>query len=417
MRSKTTTPRSRRSRVLTLVVILGLFASLPALATHPDANFNGRYLTGGSYFCDGSGVGAIGEGGSSQTDVHVNVFSKAFDEHCDDPDSTFSYQATEEKNAYQKLLERSRDFGLSDVPLSVVQKVTAERDLKQARGRTSDIHQIPLFIDSVAVGYNLSCLNSSDKLYLRSSVLSLIFSGVIKKWNHPSLAADNPKLLTCNQDIALVNREAFSGSTYNFKDYLSKRNPQWNYYKQPEQNTLWPPQASFLCTGDDEPGTAKCITGTSGSLGFVQLKVAQQMLVKTAQIEASSGFFYPPSVANCQEAANYVFNTAEAENLDIFGVLPFGTAGDWSTVSLTDPPLGYPICNFGYIYVFGSWNAAYAGQNAGGTIRTLVDYMLSGVGISLDPANHHRLIEAGYAPLPANIANVSLQGINAIRIV
>lgn len=384
-----------------------------ARATHPPGT--GKQAIGGSTFCDGRGGPIVGDGSSSQLDVHTQVFGPAFLEECSGGNSTVNLQAMGDENAFNRLADRSREFGAADIPLTTLQKVMLERDYPQLKQRWSEVGQIPLYIDSLGIGYNLQCVPADERLSLRSNVLSQILSGTITAWNHPLVVADNPFLDSCGDSILLVKKNGYSGTTYNLKDYLSKRNPEWNYYKQTDQNTAWPDRAGFVCIGDDEVGMAKCINTNPGALGYLKYAVAVTEQVKVAGIENSSRQFVAPSPEECSKAASTVLTTATVESVDFFNVLPFGTGGDWSTVSLTDSRAGYPLCNFGYVYAFSSWYSAYAAQKGASSLRTLVDYLLVSAGISYSLGEHHRLLSHGYTPLPGNIVNVSIQGIESMR--
>lgn len=399
----------RRTTTL-LTAVIAMFAGGMANATHPADT--GKQAITGSTFCDGSGTPIIGEGAPSQLLAHSDVFGPAFVKECSIGNSTVNVQATGDANAFNRLADRSRVFGVADAPLSSLQKVLLENDYPQLRFRQSEVEQIPLFIDSVAVGHNNPCVPADQPLRLRSNVLSQIYSGTITSWNHASLLLDNPFLVSCARPILLVKRTGFAGATYNFKDYLSKRNPEWNYYKLAERNETWPDRAGFVCVAEDDLGMANCINGNPGSLGYLQYGKAVSQNVRVTAMENSTLQFVAPSATECANAAASTFTTADLESFDIFNRLPFGTGGDWSTVSLADSAQGYPICNFGYVFAFGQWFRAGLGQSE---LRTLVDYLLTSVGISFDQANHHLLLNKGLTPLPPNIARVALQGVEGMR--
>lgn len=408
--------RTKRVILIALATALTLPTTFFADAAHSPIP--------GSTYCDGTGTVPVGEGPPSQVGVHADVFRPAMTAvaECSD-DSQPSYLGTGDKNGFDRLLDRSRDYGVGDVPLTPVQKAQIENDMRAMRNRISVLHHMPLYVDSLAIGYNLACLGTS-RLNLRSENLSLIYMRQIVKWNDSRLVADNPSLATCNQNIGLVARAGYAGATTIFKDFLSKRNPQWNYWK--DRNTEWPPGVSFPCAGYDETEVADCINSSDGTIGYLQDRAARVNQVKTAAIDnmVSRHFgpeqdkFVPPSAANCQKAANTVFLApvgGKIENPIIYGSAfetPPATQGDWSTVSITDTYEGYPICHFGYVFVFGKWTSAYGAQNSRGNLRTIVDYLWTAVG----PEAQGRLLNNGYAPLPDPLVKAVREGIEAIRL-
>lgn len=64
-----------------------------------------------------------------------------------------------------------------------------------------------------------------DELYVPSRVLSLIFMGVIRRWNHPMLNAANPSVTLPDQEIVLLARKDGSGNTEVFTASLSRLDP------------------------------------------------------------------------------------------------------------------------------------------------------------------------------------------------
>lgn len=410
--------RPLRALALSLISLLAALATVPAGATH-DPEVGDQLIPGWS-FCDGRGTQAKGEGPASQLPIHADIFGPTYRDECTDSDATFDLLVNPEPEELAgKLCRRELHFLATDFPLTTVEKLMIEEDLCDKGIFKADLHHIPLFIDAVAIGYKLGpeCLPATETLKLSSSTLSRIFSGEIKRWDDPQIAADNGgslSLLQCGHNISLVKREGFAGTTFNFKDYLSKRNPQWHYYKQPERNTQWPRDANFACESANEQGSAECIIGTEDSIGYVQYGQALKAQVKLAAVENLRNQFEVPSPATCQQAANTVISTGTLERYDIFNLFPFGTGGDWSTASLTDPREGYPICNFGFVLLLSPWLAAYEHPSPN-PLRTIVDYLNTSVGLSRDSAYHHILIDAGYTPLPPSLAALSDSGIDSIR--
>lgn len=421
----------RRSRLLLVlsVALTSLASVVPArAATGVD-----RFMEN-SHFCDTAGQfrngPAVVDGPSAQLDVHTEVFDPAFGRACRIGSGLVTYLGTGERAGINAVLNRraERAFGTTDVPLTPVEVVEGYFDLRapDRRGRTTAIHQIPLAVAITSVVYNLSTC-STPRLNLRSPVLSAIYSGTITRWNDPLLVQDNPSLASCTFPIRLVKRADFAGTTATFKDYLSKRNPQWNYYKQPAQNQSWP-TITNACPALDEGGVADCIRSTQYSIGYIQARAAKVAGLKTAYLDNVVTQFLPdpadrfvaPTPQGCTAAAASAFvppgvqktpiQVTQFYTYETQSVSP--TRGDWSTVSLTDARDGYPMCSFSYALIYISLQTAYVGQQyLPNTGRTAVDYLWTAV----NPDAQSKLPAFSYGALPQNVADVSKLGISEIR--
>lgn len=400
-----------------------------AVALGPQPAGAVHRLFGNSVFCDqrqdNKGTAAVADGPSSQIGVHTDVFAPAFAAACPSGSGLVTYLGTGEQAGINAVVDHwaERRFGTADVPFSTLERVQATFDLRapDRRNRSSLVHQVPLFLDVQAIGYNLSAC-PVPKLNLRSQVLSLIYSGRINYWNHDLIVLDNPGLKTCVLPIRVIKRAEFSGSTATFKDYLSKRNPQWNYYKQPPQNQLWP-SFTNACPALGEEGMADCIISTRNSIGYIQYRMAKLRAIKTAHVDSATSAlstdpskrFIAPSAAACTQAAASSILLPPIDPVPLVftetpGISP--TIGDWSTVSLTDAPAGYPICSFGYAFIFNNIQPAYAGQSYPfGAARTSVDYLWTAV----SDAAQAKLAGSDYGRLPPNVLAASRAGLEEIR--
>ena len=419
-----------RVALILCLAVASAGASMPAGADEYGTN---RFLED-SVFCDTKGPyrngPAVVDGPASQLDVQTDVFDPAFGRACRIGSGLVTYLGTGERAGIDAVLDRraERAFGTSDIPLTPVELAQAYGDLRapDRRGRTSAIHHIPLAVSITAVAYNLSTC-SVTTLNLRSTVLSAIFGGTITTWNHALLVQDNPKLESCDFPIRLVKRADFAGSTMTFKDYLSKRNPHWNYYEQPAQNTLWP-TITNACPALDDGGVADCIRSTQYSIGYIQARTAKVAGLRTARLDnVATQFatdpderFVAPTPAGCTAAAASAFippgvqkrpvQVTQFYTYETQSVSP--TRGDWSTISLTDAPEGYPLCSFAYALIYISLQTAYVGQTyLANTGRTAVDYLWTAV----SDGAQAKLPPFSYGALPPNVAEISRLGISEIR--
>ena len=420
-----------------LSILLGvLFASIaavfPARASTPV-----DHLMEPSVFCDAHPQFRDGpvvvDGPSSQIPVHNLVFSPAFASACRLGSGEFTYLGTGERAGINAVRDRraERAFGTADVPMSTTELVQASFDqtAPDRRGRIlpGGLRQIPIFVGVEAVAFNLTSCNIPN-LNLRSPVLSAIYLGRITKWNDPLLVANNPGLTNCAYPIRIIKRADYSGSTLTLKDYLSRRNPEWNYYKQQAQNQSWPTVTNF-CPALDEDGMADCISTTQNSIGYIQYHVARAAKLRTARLDnmTSQGLtdpnaaFIAPSPQGCTTAATTAIGPPPVRrhiiDVPVVGISPATpsfdfTQSDWSQVSLADAPTGYPLCSFGYAFMYAQIQTAYFGQYYSlNAARTAVDYLW----VAVSDSGQARLPLYDFGSLPPNIADVSRAGLESIR--
>jgi len=192
-------------------------------------------------------------------------------------------------------------------------------------GLASNFAQLPVALGGVAITYNIPDLGTTalqkllakTPLTLTGAQVGKIFSQTITKWNDPSICATNKTLLktvkvgnktskVCalpNETIRVVTRTAGSGTTYMFKDYLSKVDP-----------THFPAADSAVfaktSTGSDIPSTtnsaemAAKIDSIDNSIGYVEYGFAAVTPgVNVAAIINKSGKAVLPNATTVAAAA------------------------------------------------------------------------------------------------------------------
>jgi phosphate transport system substrate-binding protein len=133
------------------------------------------------------------------------------------------------------------DFGASEIGYS-----TGQAD--QQPPASFNYQYLPDIAGAECLDYNLSGTTGSPitSLYLTSSVLAGIFSGVIDYWDDPAIKALNPGVLLPHNSIVVVFRSDASGDNYIFSDYLETLQPAaWNAFTSATGNpsgaqAIWP---------------------------------------------------------------------------------------------------------------------------------------------------------------------------------
>ena len=123
------------------------------------------------------------------------------------------YQPIGSGGGIQAITNRTVDFGASDAPLTPDQLATCKGCV-----------QIPWALGGTSVMVNLKT-NAHSPLHITGPVLAKIYLGQITSWDDAAIKALNPGISLPNQKITPVYRSDGSGTSYNFTDYLSSRQP------------------------------------------------------------------------------------------------------------------------------------------------------------------------------------------------
>lgn len=389
----------RRAVLVTLVTIAIVATAAPRIW----AGINDI----GSECAAGFGTPVVGSGSRDQTATQYRLFVNEFSRPSAkggcraDVQGLITFSGDNDDAVVNNMLYRAFDpldrryyFFSLDRALSADEKQRIEQDLGQFLGRTSLVEQLPMWVDGLAVAYNLACTN--DPVKLSSLALSQIYAGLTTKWNDGIIVQDNPSLATCDETIRVAVRADASENTALLKDYLSKRNPQWGAYMSPSLNAAWPSTLIDPCRGIGDQGMAQCVAGQAGSIGYVSFGRAFKQGLRAASVQNRTGFV-SPSFEQCTQAASLPTYPARADL-------------DWSHASLTDPIGGYPICGLQFGVAFASMSVAYGSQIAANSVRTVKDYLKW----MTQPQTQERLTAYGKAPLPERLRSVSQSGADAI---
>ena len=147
----------------------------------------------------------------------------------------------------------------------------------------TDPIQVPAYVSSIAVAFNLPGL---DSLNLSAETLAKIFDNEITQWNDPAIAADNEGVKLPDLEIAPVHRADDSGTTKNFTDYLGKAAPDaWPY----EAEDAFPVSGGQSAEGTS--GVVKRIAETEGTIGYAD--ASQTSDLSTVAVKVGDEFVAP----------------------------------------------------------------------------------------------------------------------------
>lgn len=208
---------------------------------------------------------------------------------------TYNYkQATKVKVNYQsigsgaginQIKSRTVDFGASDKPLkkAVLDKI--------------GLVQFPMLMGGVVVVVNIPGIKN-NQLKLDGKTLAKIFSGRIRRWNHPDISSLNAGTNIPAMPISVVHRSDGSGTTWIFTNYLCKVSPNWKKDIGNGKSVKWPVGYG----GQKNPGVGNNVKTISGSIGYIEYTYAVEAKIATVQLKNKAGKFVKPDIKSFQAA-------------------------------------------------------------------------------------------------------------------
>src|SRR5262249_50380842 len=207
-----------------------------------------------------------------------------------------------------------------------------------------------------------------------------IFTGQIRTWNDPRIAAANPGLALPARSIAMVARRDASGTTFAMTNHLSAISEAWRDRGPGVRNLVDWRGAVMRARGNE--GVAGRIKISEGAIGYVEYHFAKRLGLAMAHLQNRAGHFVGPSDVSGQ--------TALAQNA------PRMPAN--RRLFMPDPDGGdaYPIVTFSWLLLYDR----YADRAKAQALKRFVGWSLTdGQALSRD---------LGYIPLPAEVASLSL---------
>jgi ABC-type phosphate transport system substrate-binding protein len=411
-----------------------------------------------------------------------------------------SHEANEYANGYRDVSTR---FAGSDAPLTAAQKAAAE----DASGpQPGVIHQIPVASAAVAVvvhfpegcklkdpgtgaaasgagtvnnnastggvndptgaGTGDTATNETLRVHISAEEMEKIWDGVAQQtWVNIVPEADfegnAAEQKACGEKpVIRIVRADGSGTTYNFKAYLSLLPTApvglWTTAPVVGDNNKWPvksgenvgPDAAsganvcesstHICQAASTGGggVAKAVAATDGSIGYLDLATARKEGYDMSKKAADHLYWIPQQTINPAKSdevgSNYVEPTASplsnlngsgapqganCTNADYRGIpsTPAGdpTLGDWSNAIATgsEDAVTYPVCALTYDFAFDDDAPVYGNtpiQEA--KARTVKDYLTA----IESNAGQLGLASADYGTLKASIISIGQTGVAAI---
>jgi len=285
------------------------------------------------------------------------------------------------------------DFAASEIPFT-----PAYRD---ATGSviTNEValaaHRPYAYMPDVAGGtsfmYHLN-INGQLVTTLRLTPLEVteIFTGVIKNWNDPSIAKDNPQIHLPNLPVRPVVRSDGSGTTAQFTAFMASQEPAlYNAFCQRvglnvnpcPPVSLWPDVNAVSQQLSDGVADYVAAPYNNGTITYVEYGYAKQRGFPVASILNKAGYFTQPTATNVAIALTKATLNADLTQ-NLVGVY-------------TNPdPNTYPVSSYSYLIVPTSTASPFTTAK-GITLSKFILYMVC--------AGQQEAAQLGYSPLPENL--------------
>jgi phosphate transport system substrate-binding protein len=215
-----------------------------------------------------------GEGSSAQKNAIEEAIS-GFTGQCSA--ATVNYNPTGSGTGVKQFNGGQVDFAGSD---SALKADKGEVAAAKTRCQNNDAWNLPMVVGPIAIAYNIAGL---DKLVLTPAVAAGIFTGDIKTWSDPKIAALNSGAKLPTAAIKVFFRSDESGTTENFTKYLKGAS-----------GGVWTaaPAKAWSGTGEGKAksdGVSQGVKSTPNSVTYVEWSYAKDNQLGIAQVDNGGG--------------------------------------------------------------------------------------------------------------------------------
>lgn len=232
------------------------------------------------------GVGHAADISGAGATFPAPVYAKWAEQYRAQTGNRLNYQAIGSGGGIRQITAGTVDFGATDKPM--------KPDELAANG----FAMFPTVIGGVVPVVNIPGLQSGQ-LRLTGPLLGDIYRGVIKRWNDPLIAKQNPGVALPNLPITVVHRSDGSGTTFLFTSYISLKAARWAAEVGANDAVKWPTGIG----GKGNDGVAAFVRQTQGSIGYVEYAFAKQNNLTYALLQNKAGKWVAPSAENFSAAA------------------------------------------------------------------------------------------------------------------
>lgn len=316
--------------------------------------------------CDDAEGQILAAGSSAQKNA-MDLWVKNFQQACAGVE--INYQPIGSGGGITKFTQGQVAFAGSDSALKPEEVTASEKICKGGKGIN-----LPMVGGPVAIGFNVPGV---EELVLDGPTLAQVFDSKITKWNDEAIAKLNPDAKLPATAIQAFHRSDESGTTQNLNKYLKAAAPDdWKY---DDSSKSWEAKGGQAASGSS--GVASSVKDTEGAIGYFELSYATASNLTTVKVDTGAGAPVEATTENASKAiaAAKVKGTGN----DLALELDYATKAEGA----------YPIILVTYEIACDKGNKA---ETLPG-VKAFLNYTVSDEGQKV-------LSEAGYAPLPTEIA-------------
>ncbi|KAF4405903.1 MULTISPECIES: phosphate ABC transporter substrate-binding protein PstS [Streptomyces] len=318
----------------------------------------------GNIKCGGKGK-LLASGSSAQKNA-MDLWIKNYMAAC--PDVQINYNPVGSGGGITQFNQGTTAFAGSDSALKDDEVAASKKICKSGQGIN-----LPMVGGPVAISYNLSGV---DDLVLDAPTIAKIFDSKIKKWDDPAIKKLNPNAELPSTDIQAFHRSDESGTTQNLGKYLGTAAPEdWKY----EDEKSWPAKGGQSASGSS--GLAAQVKQVEGSIGYFELSYATGSQLDTVKIDTGASEPVEATAENASKAIAAAKVIGQGKDLAL--ELDYATKAEGA----------YPIILVTYEIACDKGNKPETLD----AMKSFLTYTASEDGQKILP-------DAGYAPLPAEIA-------------
>jgi phosphate transport system substrate-binding protein len=316
--------------------------------------------------CDDAKGQLLAAGSSAQKNA-MDLWVKNFQAACSGVE--VNYQPIGSGGGITQFNQGRVAFAGSDSALKEEEVAESKKICKTGQGIN-----LPMVGGPVAIGYKLTGV---DDLVLDAPTLAKIFDSKITKWDDEAIKKLNPDAKLPSTTIQAFHRSDESGTTQNLGKYLSEAAPaDW---KHDPKTKSWPAKGGQAANGSS--GVATAVKDAEGAIGYFELSYATASKISTVKLNTGAS----APVEATTEAASKAIGAAKIKGTgnDLALSLDYATKAEGA----------YPIVLVTYEIACDKGNKAETLP----TLKAFLNYAVSEEGQKV-------LSDAGYAPLPAEIA-------------
>jgi phosphate transport system substrate-binding protein len=243
------------------------------------------------------------------------------------PDVRITLAATGSGTGIAEAIAGRVEFGVSDAYMT-------DEQMNASPG----ILNIPLAISSQLVAYNIPGLNGAP-LRLDGPTLAAVYTGKVRYWDDPAIAAMNAGVKLPHQAIVTIHRSEGSGDSFIFSQFLTYSTDSWEFGPSFGTDIAWPNVPGAIGARGNA-GMVKAAAATPYSVAYIGGSFFREIAAAhlgTAILKNQAGNFVEASPKTIRVAAAELgARTPHDERLS----LVFAPGAD-----------SYPLVNYEYAIV------------------------------------------------------------------